>query len=611
MLVAGAWLAFFAAFANAQGTTTRVSVAPGGVQGDGHSYHPSFSPDGRFVAFESEATNLVPGDTNGANDIFLVDLHTGAIKRVSVDSNGVQGNQDSSWPSVSSDGRYVAFASYASNFTPIDFNVALDVFVRDTVANTTTLVSASISGIGTGNAGSWAPRITPDGRFVAFFSSASDIRTGAPDTNGFIDVYLFDAQTGVNTLVSVGSQGQQGDWDSGDNWAITGSVPAVSADGRYVAFESYATNFLANDVNYHAEDVFLRDTLLGTTTLVSASASGAQALNYSRAPAISADGRYVAFQSPASNLVPGDTNGGGDVFVKDTLTGAIERVDVGPGGSQGSGGSHTGGGGFSPVPITGTAISADGRFVGFGSKFTNLVAPDANDFFDVFVHDRLLAKTTLVSVSSMNVQGDDMSIDMAISGDGSLVAFDSFATNLVAGDTNGVQDVFLRKVLVPYSSFCFGDESTLATPCPCANTGEIGHGCENSKTTGGGLCFAEGTASVASDTIAIHAFGLPHSSVAIFLQGTLQQNGGLGTVLGDGLRCLAGTQIRLGHHATSNSGSASFGFGVAGDPSVSTRGMIPSAGGVRYYQVHYRDGAAFCTSDSFNWTNAIRIAWTP
>ena len=171
--------------------------------------------------------------------------------------------------------------------------------------------------------------------------------------------------------------------------------------------------------------------------------------------------------------------------------------------------------------------------------------------------------------------------------------------------------MFLRKLLVPYASFCFGDDDAAATPCPCANSGEFQHGCENSKTTGGGVCFAEGTPSVSSDTIAIRAFGMPQSSVAIFLQGTAQQNGGAGAVLGDGLRCLAGTQIRLGHHVSSSSGSCSFGFGVAGDPLVSVRGSMPSAGGVRYYQVHYRDGAQFCTSDSFNWTNAIRIAWTP
>jgi Tol biopolymer transport system component len=604
-LLAAAFVSSVPLLASAQTTTTLASVGPGGVQGDNGTDYGVVSGDGRFVVFESWATNFVPGDTNGAQDVFRRDLQTGAIERVSVDSSGAQADDVSGTPSVSADGRYIAFASYATNLAAFDFNNAPDIFLRDTVTGTTTLVSRSFgSSTITANAGSWSPKISRDGRFVVFYSEATDLQAAIADVNGWWDTFLFDSQTGQITLISLSSQGQQGDADSADSPSVPGSSPAVSSDGRYVVFESFASNLVPNDTN-NAMDVFMRDTLLGTTVRVSTSSSGAQGNEYSRAPSMSADGRYVAFGSRASNLVPGDTNNAYDIFVKDMHTGAIERVDVSSSGAQGSGA------GFGYQPVTGTAISSDGRFVGFGSGFTNLVTPDTNASWDVFVHDRLLGTTSFVSVDSSGAQANAFSNGVSISDDGSKMVFASLATNLVPGDTNASADAFLRSTALAYSALCFGDESPLATPCPCANTGEIGHGCENSKTTGGGLLFADGTPSASHDTITLRAFGLPPASVALFLQGTDPENAGYGTMLGDGLRCLAGSQIRLGHHASSAAGSTAFGFGVANDPLVSVKGFVPSIGGVRYYQVHYRDGAAFCTTASFNWTNAIEIIWVP
>jgi Tol biopolymer transport system component len=587
-----------------QSVTTRVDVGPGGVQTNFASDGGLVSSDGRYVVYTSLATNLVPGDVNGVQDIFRFDRQTGVTVLVSVATGGAQANGDSRSPSMSADGRYIAFASDASNLTQVDQNFAVDLFVRDMVAGTTTLVTPSHSGFGTANATSWSPSISRDGRFVAFYSAASDLLTSMPDLNGRWDTFLFDTQTGSITLVSLNSQGQQGNDDSADDPDVPGATPAISGDGRFVAFESIASNFVPNYTVGHL-DVYLRDTMLGTTTLVSASAGGVRGNNYSRAPSISADGRYVAFGSSASNLVPNDTNAHYDVFVKDVHTGAIERVDVSTSGAQGSGG------GLGPHPVSGTFLSADGRFVCFGAQYTNLVPGDTNGAWDVFVHDRLLGTTVLANVNTAGAQANDFSDPVSISDDGSVIVFGSLATNLVSNDTNGENDVFVRATALPYSSFCLGDGEAQATACPCTNSGELGHGCDNSQSTGGGLLFATGTASVGADTIALRAFGLPHASVAIFLQGTAQQNAGLGTVLGDGLRCLAGTQIRLGHHTSSSSGSAAFGFGFASDPSVSMRGAIPSAGGTRYYQVHYRDGASFCSSESFNWTNAIRVVWSP
>lgn len=585
-----------------QSATTRASVDSNGIQGNTTSEHASVSADGNFVAFEGVATNLVPGDTNLFRDIFLRDRSLGVTERVSVGLGGAQANRDSWQPSVSGDGRFVAFMSEATNLVALDANGATDVFVRDRLKGTTTLVSHGISGLGGGSQSSWAPAITPDGRFIAFYSKATDLIPLVPDVNGAWDTFLFDGQTGKLVLVSLNTQGLPGNDHSGESPGVPGGVPAVSSDGRFVAFTSWASNLVPNDTNQRY-DVFVRDLWLHTTTLVSSSSSGSVGEAESRAPSMSADGRYVAFSGVSSNLVPGDTNGQNDVFVKDRWTGTTERVDVSSSGAQG------GGGGLGLIPVDGTTISADGRFVGFGSKYANLVPGDTNLRYDMFVRDRWLGETTRVSVSTSGAQANDISKSIAISGDGSVIVFDSPATNLVPGDTNAWGDVFVRSTLFPYTGFCSGDASDFSTPCPCANTGEVGHGCENSKSTGGGALIATGTPSVSSDTLVLRAFGLPNATVALFVQGTAQRNAGSGTAFGDGLRCLDGVQIRLGQHTSSANGSVAFGFGIAGDPLVSVIGSIPSAGGTRYYQVHYRDGARYCTSESFNWTNGIAIEW--
>ncbi len=230
--------------------------------------------------------------------------------------------------------------------------------------------------------------------------------------------------SGVTSRVSVASDGRQGNADSPYSYA----PPAISADGRFVAFDSYASNLVAGDTNRKG-DVFVRDRLAGVTQRVSVGAGG-QAKNYSYSPAISADGRFVAFFSAASNLVAGDTNGKGDVFVRDRLAGVTQRVSVGAGG-QANNGSY--------IP----AISADGRFVAFYSAASNLVPGDTNMAFDVFVRDRLAGVTRRVSVGAGG-QGNDSSGNPAISADGRFVAFGSSASNLVAGDTSGTGGVFVR-----------------------------------------------------------------------------------------------------------------------------------------------------------------------
>jgi uncharacterized membrane protein len=403
----------------------RVSVDPSGVQGNGASNSCAISADGRYVAFYSAASNLVTGDTNGQSDVFVRDRQTGATTRVSVDSAGTQGNGGSERPAISSDGRYVAFYSSASNLVTGDTNGKWDVFIHDRQDGTTTRVSVDTAGA-EGNGDSWSSVISSDGRYVAFYSVASNLVTG--DTNGQPDVFVRDRQSGTTTRVSVDSAGTQGNYGS--------SGCAISADGRYVAFFSTANNLVAGDTN-NANDVFVHDRQDGTTTRVSVDSSGVQGNGSSESPAISADGRFVTFYSDASNLVTGDTNGTWDVFLRDRQSGTTTRVSVDSAGTQSNGMSFSRG------------ISADGRYVTFYSIASNLVTGDTNGKWDVFMRDAQSGTTTRVSVGSAGTQGSGDSKVPAISADGRYVAFESVASNLVTGDTNGQSDVFVATIGEP------------------------------------------------------------------------------------------------------------------------------------------------------------------
>jgi hypothetical protein len=445
----------------APGDTTRVSVDSSGVQGNALSGAFSISADGRYVGFRSEASNLVSGDTNGFQDVFVRDRQTGTTTRVSVDSSGVEGNWMSDDPLISADGRYVAFSSEASNLVSGDTNDYKDVFVHDRLTGITTRVSVDSNGV-EGNEMSVAHSISADGRFVVFESDATNLVVG--DTNGCTDIFVHDRVTGATTLVSVDSSGVQG---IGPSWHAS-----ISADGRYVAFHSEAGNLVSGDTNGYA-DVFVRDLVAGTTTRVSVNSSGGQASPNSLAPSISADGRYVAFESDAGNLVIGDANVHRDIFVHDRATGATTLVSVDSSGVQGDLGS------------SGALISADGRYVIFHSRATTLVSEGGNGSNHVFRHDRLTGITTRVSVDSTGVQGDGDSGARAISADGRYVSFSSLAGNLVSGDTNGCSDAFVHEMAVsvpPAHVFQLPDTDQqtclqLTDPyavIPCAGTGQDG-----------------------------------------------------------------------------------------------------------------------------------------
>jgi len=346
------------------GKVTLVSVTPAGKAGAGESWDPDISDDGRFVSFSSQAPDLVAGDTNGVADIFVRDLKRGVTVRASVTARGGQaeGEWISSYNSeISGDGRRVAFTSSAPNLVPRDKNGDTDVFVRDLRAGTTVRATASADPAGGGGS---TPTISANGRFVAFESFASDLVPG--DTNDDPDFFVHDLRTRKTTRVSVSSSEEQAE----NGICCLGDV-AISATGRYVAFTTQASNLVPGDTN--GADVFVRDRLAGTTTRASLSDTGGQLSGDSENPTISADGRYVGFATRAADAVRGDTNDAQDVFVRDRLRGRTIRVSVSTAGCQADGDSQY-------PHLSGTA-----RSVVFGSKASNLVPGDTNDTSDVFV----------------------------------------------------------------------------------------------------------------------------------------------------------------------------------------------------------------------------------
>jgi hypothetical protein len=417
------WLVADLAFAGP--VITRISVASDGTQANHPSVFSTISADGRLVAFHSEADNLVPGDTNGCADVFVHDRLTGETSRVSVSTEGAQGNSSSYFPAISADGRFVAFASEASNLVlgvPDTSGCAL---VHDLTSGETSVVSVSSEGVpGNGSSGQLGLSLSTDGRFVAFVSTASNLVPD--DTNSVCDVFVRDRLMGETTRVSVASDGSQA-----DHGAMSSHGTAISGDGRYVGFCTMATNLVPNDTN-GVMDTFIHDCQTHETTRVSVYPDGNQAWDNSYVPSLSADGLLVAFSS-ADRLTPEDPDFWWDVFVYDLSTGQNSLVSVSSGAVKANADSGS----------WVEAISTEGRYVTFMSKADNLVQGDTNGNWDVFVHDRVTGETSRVSLNVYGFEGHGDSELPCISGDGRFVAFESDAADLVPGDTNGVPDIFV------------------------------------------------------------------------------------------------------------------------------------------------------------------------
>lgn len=408
--------------------TRLVSVSLTGQASSSFNAMPSLSADGRFVAFYGPGDDLVSGDTNGEADIFVFDGETGKVSRVSVNSVGGEANGWSSGPSISGDGRYVAFTSNANNLVPNDLNGNTDVFRHDLVTGETIRISVSTGGAEAVAAAETAmfPTISDDGNRVSFTSAATNLVTS--DTNDVFDQFVRDVKAGTTVRASLKSDGGQVGGPSTPN-----SYPTISGDGRYVVFASLSSELGGADDDY--QDIFRRDLKENETRLVTYALPFEAIDNDSGYPSTSTDGRFVVFQSSATKLVPGDTNSVSDIFVRDMESGQIERVSVNSAGQQANGGSHLG---------SGRAISGDGRYVVFSSSATNLVEGDTNDAFDIFLRDRVAQTTIRVSVGPKGQQSTASSSDPTISANGKVVGFVTTSAGLGQPSASSFDQVWIR-----------------------------------------------------------------------------------------------------------------------------------------------------------------------
>jgi Tol biopolymer transport system component len=431
---AAASAAAVAGAASSTPVTIFVSRATGshGKAADGPSRAPAISKRGRYVVFSSTARNLSGSDRAKTRDVFLRDLdrhRTELVSRVT-GLSGKGADKSSDAPSISGDGRYVAFESRASGLGDAqDTPQVTDVFVRDRGLRTTTLVSRATGTEGqAGDFDSRGPAISANGRFVAFESNAENL--SPVDDARYTDIFVRDLRGGSTRLVdrAPGTPGPGADGNA--------ARPAISADGRYVAFDSNASNLSkTNDDKF--TNVYVRDTRADHTILVSRvkGPHGTGADGDSADPSISADGRYVAFESSAPNLSQQDDDSVVDVFVRDLKKNRTILV------SRANGRSSAGGNLSSRNP----SISSDGRFVAFDSLANDLSTADddAHTGRNVYVRDLTGGRTSWVSRAKGDAKFQPDSVAPAIAGDGSAVAFQSNAANLSAEDRDPQLDVFV------------------------------------------------------------------------------------------------------------------------------------------------------------------------
>jgi hypothetical protein len=404
--------------------TRLVSVSSIELQGNQNSYTAFVSAGGRYVVFVSNADNLIGEDANTYRDVFIRDRRSGRTSLVTRSTDGTQSNNESDAYSngspISADGRFVVFSSLADTLIASDSNALTDIFIRDRERHKTRRVSVTSAEVEAVGGQSTDAAVSGNGRFVVFQSEATNLVSG--DANGHADVFIRDRKNGKTRRVSVSSNGVEGNDDSGE--------ASVSADGRYVLFASSATNLVPND-NNGERDAFVRDRWTGKTRRVNVSSDEVQANDDAAYMSISANGRFVAFESSATNLIKHDDNLQTDVFVRDRKEGTTRRVSISSAENQASGWS-----GYAK-------ISPSGRFVVFEAADTNLVTGDTNGVIDIFVRDLVNGTTRRITSKAGGVSPMGSQYP-TITSDGRFVAFESDVVNHVADDTNGYNDVFVR-----------------------------------------------------------------------------------------------------------------------------------------------------------------------
>jgi Tol biopolymer transport system component len=395
----------------------RVSLSTTELEGNQDSFYGVASDGGAYIAFSSYADNVVPNDNNGVSDVFLRDTANGTTTRITVANTGGDTDGHSEGFSISADGQYVLINSEATNLIGGDTNGTYDGFIYDRIANAMARVTLRNNGT-EGNGDSFILSLSSNGRYVGFVSLATNLVPN--DTNGTLDCFIRDLVNNTTQRISVPLVPNP---DGACEWVD------LSATGRYVAFGSQADNLILGDSN-GASDIFVLDRQTDVLERVSVHSNGNEANGESINPTISDDGQRIAFYSNATNLVSGDSNGSNDVFVHDRSTGETSVVSVSSQGGIGSADSN--------FPF----LSEDGLRVVFYSEAVNLVPDDTNGVFDAFVHELTTHTTTRISISRNNNQANDETFYTTISANGSAVVLASYASNLVPNDTNGVQDVF-------------------------------------------------------------------------------------------------------------------------------------------------------------------------
>ena len=580
--------------------TQRVSVDLHGMPGNRPSqgFCP-VTPDGRYVAFPSFSSNLVLGDTNGEEDVFVRDRQSGTTDRVSINSFGQEGNSVSGETfgvGISADGRYVAFQSYASNLVPGDTNGYSDIFVRDRQTLTTERVSIASNGA-EGNADSFYPSISADGRYVAFETWASNFFAG--DTNQTADIAVHDRQTGITELVSVDVTG------SGPGNGLCAYGCMISADGRYVVFASVASNLvMGTRVAGTSSCVIARTEPPNWRASPLAEPRQTTQVTTARSPGTAASWRSGAY---ASNLVAGDTNGS-----QTTSSCATARAGRPTARERG----HRAGRRETRPELLALDLGSTAASWRSTVSASNLVAGDTNGIRDIFVRDRQSGTTERVNLATDGTQANGGGLWSSISASGRYVTFTSESTNLAPGDTDWENDIFIRdRDAAGFVSLC--DASTAGViPCPCSNPpAGPQHGCDNSSATGGAVLSAAGIAYLSMDSLVFTTHGETPTALSIVMQGDASIS--VGVVYGQGVRCVGGTIIRRLFIKSASAGSITAPEFGAGDPKVSARsaakGDTIQPGQSRWYLVYYRDPRVLggCpASSTFNTTQTGRVVWS-
>jgi Tol biopolymer transport system component len=402
-------------------TINRVSTDAANAETSGASFAGMPDSAGARVVFVSNASTLAPNDANNLNDVFVKVIASGAVILASRTPAGASGTGTSNGPAISANGQFVAYNSSAADLVASDTNATSDIFRYSLVDQSVVRVSVASGNVEANGASVGTPALSADGRYIAFESRASNLDPIDSDT--VADIYRHDTQTGQTILISQSSAGQLGSGPLGSN------RPTISSDGRYVAFESSRV-LEPGDAN-STGDIYLRDVQSGTTIRVNTSAANvAPTLGFSARPSLSASGRLIAFRSLSNELTPGDgTTSLRDIFVKNLDTQAIFRVTP-RGGADPNGDSNE------------LDLSDDGQTLIFHSLASNLTSGDSNGRQDVFRLTIATRALERLSVTSSGEGNDDASFPQS-NGDGTRIAFESAATNLVPADTNARLDVFL------------------------------------------------------------------------------------------------------------------------------------------------------------------------